>query len=121
MGASAVAEDLGRHLLAATEADPEGPDSAQIRRWACETLAEAGRRAFSLALGVEAQRAFDRAVELAEDEELRAELLEQAGRAGWLAEREMDARKRLGASIEAHQAAGRPRSAARAMAVMADL
>ena len=53
---------------------------ARIRAAACETLADAGERALSLALGAEAQRAFDLAADLAEDDLARADLLDRAGR-----------------------------------------
>jgi class 3 adenylate cyclase/tetratricopeptide (TPR) repeat protein len=76
-----LAEVVAAHLLDAAEAAPDAPDALQIRAMACDTLAEAGRRALSLALGVEAQRAFDRGAELAEDPASRAALLAQAGEA----------------------------------------
>ena len=63
-----LAEVLAAHFLDAADADPDASDARRIRASACETLAEAGERALSLALGAEAQRAFDRAAELAEDE-----------------------------------------------------
>jgi len=79
-----LAEVVAAHLLDAAAADPDAPDAPQIRAMACETLADAGRRALSLALGAEAQRAFDRAVELAQDPADEAELLAQAGEAAMM-------------------------------------
>ena len=79
-----LAEVLAAHFLDAAEAEPDAADAPRIRASACETLAEAGRRALSLALGREAQRAFDRAAELSEDDGQRAGLLDQAGRAALL-------------------------------------
>jgi predicted ATPase len=76
-----IPEVLAAHFLDAAAADPDAPDAEKIRASARETLVEAGRRALSLTLGREAQRAFDRAAELAEDDATRAGLLEQAGRA----------------------------------------
>jgi class 3 adenylate cyclase/tetratricopeptide (TPR) repeat protein len=79
-----LAEVVAAHLLDAANADPDAPDAPQIKTMACDTLADAGRRALSLALGAEAQRAFDRAAELAEDPATRATLLAQAGDAAMM-------------------------------------
>jgi tetratricopeptide (TPR) repeat protein len=76
-----VAEVLAAHFLDAADAEPDAADAPQIRAMACETLADAGERALSLALGPEAQRAFEHAAELAEDDATRATLLDKAGRA----------------------------------------
>jgi len=116
-----MAEVLAAHLLDAAHADPEAADVPQIRALARETLVEAGQRAASLALGREAQRSYDRATELAEDDETRAALLELAGRAAWLAGDQKAARERLDPAIELHEAAGRRAAAAGASAVLADV
>jgi class 3 adenylate cyclase/predicted ATPase len=76
-----LAEVLAAHFLDAANADPDAVDAPQIRSMACGTLAEAGERALSLALGPEAQRAFEHAAELAADDNTRASLLDKAGRA----------------------------------------
>jgi tetratricopeptide (TPR) repeat protein len=119
--AGEIAEVLASHYLDAARADPDAPDSAGIRERALETLVEAGRRAASLALGEEAQRIFDRATELAEDDATRAELLEQSGRAAWLAGDADAALDRLQAAIELFDAGGRTDAAARATAAVADV
>src|SRR5436190_2448370 len=98
--AGEIAEVLATHYLDAARADPDAADAPKIREAALKTLAEAGRRAASLALGEEAQRIFDLATELAEDDATRAELLEQSGRAAWLAGDADAARERLEAAIE---------------------
>jgi tetratricopeptide (TPR) repeat protein len=116
-----VADVLASHFLEAARADPEAPDALTIRASARETLAEAGLRALSLALGGEAQRAFDQAAELADDDEERASLLEQAGRAAWLEADREGARERLEAAIALYEAAGRPQGAARASGVIAEI
>ena len=116
-----IAEVLASHYLDAVAADPDAADVASIRRSARETLAEAGRRAASLALGEEAQRIFDQATELAEDEANRAQLLEQAGRAAWLAGNGDAACERLKGAIELFTSGGRQDAAARATAVVADV
>jgi class 3 adenylate cyclase/tetratricopeptide (TPR) repeat protein len=118
---SEVADVLASHFLAAAAAEPDAPDAPQIRTFARETLAEAGRRALSLALGREAQQAFDQAAELADDDEERAVLLEQAGRAAWHEADAEGARERLEAAIALHAAGGRPQAAARASGVIVDI
>ena len=79
-----LAEVLAAHFLDAANAEPDAADAPRIRAAACETLADAGERALSLALGPEAQRAFERAASLAEDDRTRAGLLDRAGRAAQL-------------------------------------
>jgi hypothetical protein len=116
-----VADVLASHFLEAARADPEASDAPKIRASARETLAEAGRRALSLALGREAQRAFDQAAELADNDEDRALLLEQAGRAAWLEADAAGGRERLEAAIALHEAAGSTEGAARASGVIADI
>ena len=116
-----MAEVLAAHLLDAARADPDAADVPQIRALARETLVEAGQRAASLALGREAQSAYDRATELAEDDETRAELLELAGRAAWLAADQQAARERLDAAMELYEAAGSKVAVARVSAVLADI
>jgi class 3 adenylate cyclase/tetratricopeptide (TPR) repeat protein len=115
-----AADVLASHFLAAARADPEAADAPKIRASARETLADAGRRALSLALGPEAQRAFDQAAELAEDDATRAELLVQAGRAAALESAE-GARPRLDAAIALYEAVGDTQAAARATLVVADV
>jgi class 3 adenylate cyclase/tetratricopeptide (TPR) repeat protein len=117
---SEAADVLASHFLAAATAEPDASDAHQIRTWARETLADAGRRALSLALGREAQHAFDQAAELADDDEDRAALLEQAGRAAWLEDDIDAARERLETAIALHAAAGRPQAVARASGVIAE-
>jgi class 3 adenylate cyclase/tetratricopeptide (TPR) repeat protein len=114
-----LAEVLAAHFVSAADADPEASDSARIRAAACETLADAGRRALSLALGAEAQRAFERGAELAEDDAKRAELLDQAGRAAVLNANYDVGAERLRAALEIFDALDDPESAAKTMAAIA--
>ena len=118
-GAPELAEVLAAHFLDAAEADPDASDAAQIRTMACDTLAEAGRRALSLALGPEALRAFDRAAELAEDSSARAALLHQAGQAAMHAANYPAARERLEQAVALFEALGEPEASARSVAVLA--
>src|SRR3954454_21429764 len=74
-----IAEVLASHYLEAIRADPDANDVHALRAAARERLADAGRAAASLALGPEAQRYFEHAAELADDDNDRAEMFEQAG------------------------------------------
>jgi class 3 adenylate cyclase/tetratricopeptide (TPR) repeat protein len=76
-----LAEVLAAHFLDAAAAEPDAADAPQIRAMASETLADAGERALSLASGLEAQRAFEHAADLAPEHDARAKLLEKAGQA----------------------------------------
>jgi class 3 adenylate cyclase/tetratricopeptide (TPR) repeat protein len=116
-----LADVVATHLLDAARADPDAADVREIRGLARDTLIEAGQRAASLALGRDAQRAYDRATELAEDDATRARLLEQAGRAAWLAADQVGARERLDAAIELYEAAGNKSAVAGATGVLADV
>ncbi len=114
-----LAEVLAAHFLEAAAADPDASDAPKIRASACETLADAGRRALSLALGAEAQRAFDRAAELAENDSTRAGLLDQAGRAAQLTADDAAAEERLARAVELFESLGDTVAAARSLAALA--
>jgi class 3 adenylate cyclase/tetratricopeptide (TPR) repeat protein len=75
-----IVEVVASHYLDAYRSDPDAADAEEIRAKARETLAKAGHRAASVAATQEAQRYFEQAAELAEEEpRVRAELLEEAG------------------------------------------
>jgi class 3 adenylate cyclase/predicted ATPase len=114
-----LAEVLAAHFLDAAAADPDASDAPRIRAAACETLADAGERALSLALGAEAMRAFDRAAELAEDDETRAKLLDQAGRAAQQNADYANAEQRLGRAVELFESLDDTVAAARSIAALA--
>jgi tetratricopeptide (TPR) repeat protein len=114
-----LAEVLAAHFLEAAAAEPEASDAPKIRASACETLAEAGQRALSLALGAEAQRAFDRAAELAQDDGARAKLLDQAGRASQLNANHRGSEERLEKAVQLFEALGETVAAARSLAALA--
>jgi tetratricopeptide (TPR) repeat protein len=114
-----LAEVLAAHFLDAAAADPEAHDAPRIRAAACETLAEAGQRALSLALGAEAQRAFERAAELAEDDVTRATLLDQAGRAAFLNADLALARERFEEAVGTFERLGDREAVARSLVALA--
>jgi class 3 adenylate cyclase/tetratricopeptide (TPR) repeat protein len=117
--AGEVAEIIAAHLLDAANAEPEALDAGKIRSMACETLVEAGRRALSLALGPEAVNAFDRAAELTNDDHLRAELLEQSGRAALLTLDSSVAQDRLERARKLFEAGDDRAAGARCLAALA--
>jgi class 3 adenylate cyclase/tetratricopeptide (TPR) repeat protein len=110
-----IAEVLASHYQEAIAADPEAEDVAALRASARERLTAAGQAAASLALGPEAERYFDEAAELAEDDLERAELLQRAGRALWVSGDMESAERRLGQAIELYGRGGRPSGGAAAV------
>ncbi len=106
-GAAEAAQALAGHYLEAIGAEPEAEDVPALRAHAREALTAAGRAAAALALGPEAQRNFERAAELAEDDRERAELFEQAGQALWRAGQDDAAEERLRRAMEFYEEAGR--------------
>jgi class 3 adenylate cyclase/tetratricopeptide (TPR) repeat protein len=110
--ATEIAEVLASHYLGAVEADPDAADADTIRALARETLASAGHRAVSLALG---------AAGLADEDVERARLLADAGVA---AARTADldaAHKLLGDAIAVLDDGGRDEDAARTRALLANV
>jgi class 3 adenylate cyclase/tetratricopeptide (TPR) repeat protein len=102
-----IAEVLSSHYLEAIRADPDAEDVGALRASARERLTAAGRAAASLALGPEAERYFEQAAELADDELERAGLLEQAGQALWQSGDAQAAEARLRRSIALYERGGR--------------
>src|SRR5207249_4631121 len=70
---------VAAHYLDAYEAAPDEPDADELRAKAREIVVRAAERAASLGANAEAQRAYERAVELADDPLLRAAFEERAG------------------------------------------
>ncbi|MGH2871119.1 MAG: ATP-binding protein, partial [Solirubrobacteraceae bacterium] len=114
-----LAEVLASHYLAAVDADPDAADAAEIRAAACRTLADAGRRALSLALGAEARSHFEHAARLSDSEVERARLLAQAGTAAARTADSDGARRLLGEAIELLDAGGHFDDGARTRALLA--
>jgi class 3 adenylate cyclase/tetratricopeptide (TPR) repeat protein len=109
-----IAEVLASHYLAAVDAEPEAADAEAIRASACETLADAGRRAMSLALGPEARRHFERAAGLAGEPASRGRLLREAGKAAYMSGELEEAVSVLDTAVKLLEEAGLFREAARA-------
>jgi class 3 adenylate cyclase/tetratricopeptide (TPR) repeat protein len=119
--ATEIAEVLASHYLDAVEADPDAVDADAIRASARETLAAAGHRAVSLALGVEARRYFEQAAALADEDVERARLLAEAGVAAARAADRVAAHKLLGDAIAVLDDGGRDEDAARTRALLANV
>ncbi len=96
------------------EADPDAPDADELRALASETLADAGRRALSLALGPEARRYFERAAELAAEPAQRGRLVDQAAAATRLTSEPADSLELSATAVELLRGAGLDRDAAQA-------
>ncbi len=101
-----IAEVLASHFVEAIGAEPDADDVDALRRTAREKLTAAGGAAASLALGPEAQRYFEQAAELAEDDVTRATLFEQAGRALWHSGDARGAEERLRMALELYERTG---------------
>jgi tetratricopeptide (TPR) repeat protein len=101
-----IVEVLASHYLEAIRADPEAEDVGELRASARERLTSAGQAAASLALGPEAERYFEQAAELAEQDLERASLFERAGRALRQSGDPAGAERRLRRAIELYQASG---------------
>ena len=115
-----LAEVLAAHFLDAADAEPDAADAPQIRAMACETLADAGERALSLALGPEPQRAFEHAAELAADDATRATLLDKAGRAAHMNTDYVTACERFERAVELFEVLGDREAASRSLAGLAE-
>jgi class 3 adenylate cyclase/tetratricopeptide (TPR) repeat protein len=102
-----IAEVLASHYQEAIAAEPNADDVALLRASARERLTVAGQAAASLALGPEAERYFEQAAELAEDDLERADLLERAGRALWVSGEPDSAERRLRQAVELYEVGGR--------------
>jgi len=115
-----LAEVLAAHFLDAANAEPDAVDAPQIRALACDTLAEAGERALSLALGSEAERAFEHAAELAERDSTRATLLDKAGQAAHMNADPVAASRRFERAVELFDSLGDREAASRSLARLAE-
>ncbi len=105
-GAEELAEVIASHLLAAFEAVPDADDAEELRGRAASALVAAGERAAGLAAVAEAQRYFEHAAELVDDEPARADLADRAGRMAWRANKPVEARALLDRAHAAYEQLG---------------
>jgi class 3 adenylate cyclase/tetratricopeptide (TPR) repeat protein len=109
-----VVEVAASHYLEAYRAAPDEDDAWEIKAQALAMLTRAGERASSLAAGAEAQRYFEQAAELADDELPRAELLERAGETAFVSGRITEAEALFEQALTLFEGAGATHPAARA-------
>jgi predicted ATPase/class 3 adenylate cyclase len=116
-----IVEVVAAHYLDAYSAAPEDPDAEEIRTSAREMLVRAADRAASLAANAEAQRAYERAIELGGDPATQAELHEKAGAMAHMGARADAAAAHYEQAIELFGQHGAARRAARVSARRAEI
>jgi class 3 adenylate cyclase/tetratricopeptide (TPR) repeat protein len=109
-------EVIAAHYLDAYRAAPDDVDAPALRDKARDRLIRAAGRASSLGANLEAQRAYERAAELADDSIARAELLESAGMMAVAGDRGDDALRHFEQSIALFESQGSLHPAARVTA-----
>jgi len=114
-------EVVASHYLDAYAAAPGDADAETIRSKAREALVRAAERAASLAANAEAQRGFERAIELTEEPLIQAELHERAGTSAAIGARTDEANAHLEQSIALFEAEGAAHPAARVSARLAEI
>ncbi len=113
-GDNEVAEVAAAHYRAAHDAAPDADDAADVKAKARDALVRAGDRADSLGAAGEAMRYLSDAVQLTDDQRMRADL---CARAGWIGNRTADfeaATRLLEEASTLYEAVGDPRAAAHA-------
>jgi tetratricopeptide (TPR) repeat protein len=116
-----IVEVVAAHYLDAYHAGPDDPDAAEIRATAREMLVRAAERAASLGANTEAQRAFERALELTDEPRIQAELHERAGMMARAGARSDDSSAHFERAIELFETAGATHPAARVSAMLAEI
>jgi class 3 adenylate cyclase/tetratricopeptide (TPR) repeat protein len=114
-------EVAASHYMDAYAAAPEDRDAETIRSKARETVVRAAERAASLAANAEAQRGFERAIELTDEPLVKAELHERAGVAAAVGARADEASAHYERSIALFEAEGAAHPAARVSARLAEI
>jgi class 3 adenylate cyclase/tetratricopeptide (TPR) repeat protein len=113
-------EVVAAHYVEAYRVSPEADDALAIKTKARQQLIRAGDRAASLAAREEAQRYFEQAAELADEELEKASLIERAGEMALGRGRGEVARRLLESALKMFQEGGHPRPAARVSARLAE-
>jgi len=116
-----IVEVVAAQYLDAYRVAPDDLDAEEIRAKALEMLVRAAERAASLAATVEAQHAFERALELTDDPLVQAELSERAGTVAQVGARAEEASAHFERSIERFEAGGATHAAARVSARLAEI
>src|SRR5579862_6103049 len=113
---SEFVEVIAAHYLDAYEAAPEADDAPILRAKAAAQLTLAGERAASLAASEEAQRYFEKAAALEDDDLVCARLLERAGFAAFASTRHAASVELLDQAVRLYNAGGETHAAARVTA-----
>jgi class 3 adenylate cyclase/tetratricopeptide (TPR) repeat protein len=116
-----IVEVVAAHLLDAYRAAPDDPDAPELRDTAREMLVRAADRAASLGANVEAQRAFERACDLTDDEVTEAALRERAGTMAYAGGRADEAASNFERSMELFESTGQTHAAARVSSRLAEI
>jgi class 3 adenylate cyclase/tetratricopeptide (TPR) repeat protein len=116
--ADEIAEVIATHLLDAHRAAPDDDDAVEIKSSARDWLTRAAERSAALAATEDAQRAFESAVELADEPLERARLLERAGEVARMADRLEDAERHLRAAFALCDETGATHDRARVAAAL---
>jgi tetratricopeptide (TPR) repeat protein len=111
-----LVEVIAAHYLDAYEAAPEADDAPLLRAKAAEQLTLAGERSAALAATEEARRYFEKAAALADDDLVRADLLERAGLAAFAGAQYGASLEQLETAAELYNAAGKTHAAAKVTA-----
>jgi len=116
-----IAEVLAAHHLDAYAAAPDAEDATAIRDRARELLTRAGDRAASLGATAEAQRAYERALELTDDDRVRATFHERAGTMAISGARADEAAPHFERAVTLLEQVGELHAAARVSAKLAEI
>ncbi len=116
-----IVEVVAAHYLDAYHAAPEAEDAHEIKATAREMLVRAAERASSLGATAEAQRAYERGIELTGDPIVQAELHERAGIEAAAGARAEGAIRHYEEAIERFEAAAAAHPAARVSARHAEI
>ncbi len=121
LGDDEVVEVVASHYLDAYRAAPDDVGAENVRAEAREMLVRAAERAASLAANSEAQRSFERAIELTDDPLVQAELHERAGAMAYAGTRADEATVHFEQAIVLFEAASAAHQAARVSARLAEV
>ncbi len=116
-----IVEVVASHFVAAYELDVKADDAAELKTKARTTLTRAGERAAALAAMAEAQRYFERALDLSDSALEQAELHERAGRTAKRAGGFKEARAHYEHAIGTFESIGLTHSSARVTAALAEI
>ena len=116
-----IVKVVAAHYLDAHEAAPGDPDAEEMRNKAREMLVRAGERAASLGANLEAQRAYERAIDLTEDPLVRGDLEERAGMMASSGLRPDEAKAHYERAIELFEGEHATHPAARVSARLAEI